>query len=908
MPRRHGPTLGAGTVILEQEAGKTIEPAPTGVTAYVGICEKGNPLELIPAPNQREFLKRCGAYHDGTELPNAAIDLFNLSNGAASAWIVRVTDGNEIQATDLVFDRHTGVGEYVDRFGGDNDKERLLTATLKNGGRWGGAQRVQSSDFTIVSDLTETTLDTGVTMQIDEFKDATLRLFGVTSKTYEIVSNTAAGVLSVKADSLMSTDLANEGDPTNNEAVFFLDNQEREVNILDQRVGDRIAVSLIWKDGEEDQVNLFGLDVLVDNRIVKTYANLSLDSANKWYIGNVVNNDPSNVWVDFTVNFTGTFTATTRPANWSGVYKAFTAATMTMEICRSVVTAVAADPGFVTDFTFPSPNKVVRQRLLLTFTDPTSFDVTSVADFGAEHETLVSGVIDTPYVAGNEFTPGFTVRAGVDAFAAADTILIEVDPLPVELSTGDGILEGSVFVNEGSDTNKVGIESNTPNQITFINNPPSAPTPDSDIATDGTLISSTGVITFPTTAPGDVIVVTDSLGLVTVSPTGAPHADIATLVADYDAAGVIAGLPVGFFSTSVADILDIGGAGYTGSANTGRDNFIRNTVASAELNLVADETITGTVGDRFRVEAPREMRDGYDGDTPSDAQFIAAMNTVTSPLNALRGKNQGLVKLGMPGITTTTIQKQGLTYAESRNYQYRIEIPASILSEPDAINYINNTIGRNDFGKTVWPSYHNVVNPLGNGTILQTVTGMVHGREAKVAKDFRGYHKAAAGTTVTLPGIVDWPLPEDFVIDEEQTNPQGINVILKKKGNWILWGDRTISLDPAWKFAHQREMMSHYENILFENFDWIVFAINDEIEQQRLLPVFQAFFLPEWQKRALRGRTFEEAATFKIDDENNTDLTRAGGDLNAEISLRLADVVERFIITIGKKGIFEQVA
>ena len=101
--------------------------------------------------------------------------------------------------------------------------------------------------------------------------------------------------------------------------------------------------------------------------------------------------------------------------------------------------------------------------------------------------------------------------------------------------------------------------------------------------------------------------------------------------------------------------------------------------------------------------------------------------------------------------------------------------------------------------------------------------------------------------------------------------------------------------------------MSHIESILLENFDFIVFAINDETTQSGLITTLQAFFTPEWQKRALRGATFEQAVGIKIDDENNTNLTRAGGDLNAEISLRLADTVERFIITVGKLGVFDQI-
>jgi len=102
--------------------------------------------------------------------------------------------------------------------------------------------------------------------------------------------------------------------------------------------------------------------------------------------------------------------------------------------------------------------------------------------------------------------------------------------------------------------------------------------------------------------------------------------------------------------------------------------------------------------------------------------------------------------------------------------------------------------------------------------------------------------------------------------------------------------------------------MSYYEHVLQESFDWVIFAINDPVEQPGLIASLQSFFLPEWRKRAIRGDTFEDACKIKIDDENNTNLTRAAGDLNAEISLRLADTVERFIITIGKMGIFESSA
>ena len=66
------------------------------------------------------------------------------------------------------------------------------------------------------------------------------------------------------------------------------------------------------------------------------------------------------------------------------------------------------------------------------------------------------------------------------------------------------------------------------------------------------------------------------------------------------------------------------------------------------------------------------------------------------------------------------------------------------------------------------------------------------------------------------------------------------------------------------------------------------------------------FFLPEWAvKRALQGTTFDEAASIKVDSDINTPTTRAAGDLNAEVTLWLADTVERFIIGIGQSGIVE---
>jgi hypothetical protein len=372
---------------------------------------------------------------------------------------------------------------------------------------------------------------------------------------------------------------------------------------------------------------------------------------------------------------------------------------------------------------------------------------------------------------------------------------------------------------------------------------------------------------------------------------------------------------------SVGDIVTIyfdpfpvnGFAGYELTPDYVNSRRVKFTIESNTVNTITvkagnDMTADAAVGEEYMVSAPMGLAGGYDGiEAIADAEYIQAYDSGSSVLNGLFGQNKGLVKLATPGVTSTAVQKAGLAYAEARNYQYRVEVPSNITQEEDAEEYINDTIGRNDFGKVHFPSYGYVANPEGEGMKLVSLTGSFHGREAKVAKDFGGYHKVCGGIEVTLPNVLKLPTG-DKVLNEEFLNPQGINVCKFYKGNAIMWGARSISLDPAFKFVQHREQLSHYENIFRESFDFIIFAINDVSAREILKTSFTAFFLPEFAKGAIRGDDLEDAVSIKIDDENNPVEEMAAGNLHAEIKVRLADTVERFIITISKAGIFEDLS
>jgi len=325
----------------------------------------------------------------------------------------------------------------------------------------------------------------------------------------------------------------------------------------------------------------------------------------------------------------------------------------------------------------------------------------------------------------------------------------------------------------------------------------------------------------------------------------------------------------------------------------------------------SDLTTAGAIDDFFMLQAPLEMEEGKDGIADlTDADYNQqAWNLGSSPFDRILGRNLGLVKMATPGVTSTAVQKAGIAYADAKNHQYRVEIPSATVTEDAVQTYVNDTIGRSEFSVYAFPSYAYVTDPEGQGQgrlKLVSNTGMIHGREARTANDWGGYHKAEAGEDQILPAILKIPTGE-AILDHEILNPLGVAIIKKVKGNFVIWGDRTANLSPEWKWKHQREYMCHTENVLRENFDWIIYAINDPIEWKKALTTLKAYFLPEWRKRALQGRSLDEAAIIKVDSEINTPVTTAAGDAYAQLSLWLADTIERFIIVMSKRGIFESV-
>jgi hypothetical protein len=771
--KRYGPVTGAGTTITEKLAEITITPSPLGVVAWSGIMEKGPTDELIEIFSKQDLARQIGSRTPDSYLPICAEDFWDSSRGAGQMYLSRVTDGTERVASLILYSRETS-GSGFGRW------RNIMTIDAKSGGRWAGAYNRRIGEMaTPATDLTETTIDTGLTLLEDEFKSGTVVLTELPNDTFVITGNTTAGIVTVKSDSQMKTKYDASGG-ADDEFVLFKDNTDT--------YGKTKKIAILLKDGARDPANEFGMEVYWNNEPVLDYDNLSLDSSSDVYFVNVINDDTGNFEIFVTDNFTGTVAALARPANQAGQVPTagLTTTTLTLEWYQYYADSANTGDGSISAVTVRANTQkdlITLECNSITVPGSETWTVTTTNQDG----TLADATSAVAYTFPNAYGADFTITVGATPWAVGDKLYIMLEPIiPAEA------IGGQLYYNTTDD-------------------------------------------------PFDSLEISDA------------------------------------------------------------------TVSTVDVPAGNDLSALSAVGKGYRLQYKEGLTEGYDGHAGVvDSDYSQTFDAATSLFNQLLNKQLGLIKFAIPGVVSATVQKAGRAYAAANNSCYRHELPVGTTTETGAVDWMINTAGTNDFAQVIMPSWYSIADPDQDTGLIQIPnTGAVQGYEAFSAYSWQGYHKAAAGTSAVLEKTEKLPTGKK-VLNQEITNRHGIQVVLKK-GNWVIWGDRCPATPTGLKFKHKREQLSHYERVLFENYDWIIFAINDEDLQDIALAALKAYFIPEWRpKRALRGNTFEEAASINVGNEINTNATRAAGDLNAEIKLRLAETAERFNIVVSPAGIFEK--
>ncbi|WP_261569928.1 phage tail sheath family protein [Frankia gtarii] len=172
-----------------------------------------------------------------------------------------------------------------------------------------------------------------------------------------------------------------------------------------------------------------------------------------------------------------------------------------------------------------------------------------------------------------------------------------------------------------------------------------------------------------------------------------------------------------------------------------------------------------------------------------------------------------------------------------------------------------------------WP-WVSVFDPVEGGSRFVPPSGSVAGIWGR-SDDTRGVHKAPANEVVR--GALD--LETNITRSEhDDLNPEGINVIRAFPGRGIrVWGARTLSADPAWRYVNVRRLFNYLEASILGGTQWAVFEPNDLDLWQRLRRTVSAFLLGMWRDGALFGVTPDQAFYVKCDAETNpSDVVDAG--------------------------------
>lgn len=195
-----------------------------------------------------------------------------------------------------------------------------------------------------------------------------------------------------------------------------------------------------------------------------------------------------------------------------------------------------------------------------------------------------------------------------------------------------------------------------------------------------------------------------------------------------------------------------------------------------------------------------------------------------------------------------------------------------------------------------WP-WIKVFDPLSGQARFVPPSGHVAGIWAR-NDDTRGVHKAPANEVVRGAISLALNLTKG---EHDQLNPNGINCIRAFPGRGIrIWGARTISSDPSWRYLNVRRLFNYVEESIFEGTQWVVFEPNDVRLWGRVKRTINSFLLRVWRDGALFGVTADQAFFVKCDEENNPPEVRDAGQLIVDIGIAPVKPAEFVVFRIAQ--------
>jgi len=225
----------------------------------------------------------------------------------------------------------------------------------------------------------------------------------------------------------------------------------------------------------------------------------------------------------------------------------------------------------------------------------------------------------------------------------------------------------------------------------------------------------------------------------------------------------------------------------------------------------------------------------------------------------------------IPGITSETVQKAMISHCENMKDRFCI-LDSEKEADLEAVQMQKEkVVSEKGYAALYFPWFKATIETTEtiNGTtkikLIQDFvppSGYIAGIYARNDTE-RGVHKAPANEIIRGALEVKLNITKS---EQEILNPKGINCIRAFPGRGIrVWGARTTSSDPLWKYINVRRLFLFLEESIEKGTQWVVFEPNDERLWARVKQSITNFLTKVWKDGALMGSTPEEAFFVKCD-------------------------------------------
>jgi uncharacterized protein len=295
------------------------------------------------------------------------------------------------------------------------------------------------------------------------------------------------------------------------------------------------------------------------------------------------------------------------------------------------------------------------------------------------------------------------------------------------------------------------------------------------------------------------------------------------------------------------------------------------------------------------------LEGGNDGDRPTATEYEGEVDSKDRKTGLRAFEDiEDISIVAAPGSTfddpknTPTIINLLISHAE--RMRYRIAVLDS--SNDQTIADVRAMKARIDskYAAFYYP-WVRVLDPVTQQEIVLPPSGFVSGIYARNDVE-RAVYKAPANEVVRLAIGFEKTLNK---AQQEVLNPEGINCFRFFEGRGFrLWGARTTSSDPEWKYVNLRRYFAYLERSIDRGTQWAVFEPNGEALWANVRQTIQDFLFNEWVSGALLGEKPEKAYFVKCDRSTMTQNDLDNGRLVCLIGVAVVKPAEFVIFRIGQ--------